>query len=417
MISSLFLFLVVFTYLTGLQKHRDIFAPWRLYIYAHGTVLSVSFLYLHEAMEPLKTITWLVILGSAFAYFAGHIVTNLILQPDKVACAASSPKIKWNVVFFFIVAYFFVYIIAYAFHASRITIPIFSHAEGGTRLKFFGVNYYSMLVLLSLPLGSMLLYSYRKFSVQGWQKKMAFVSFEVLMALSFLFLLNRNSILWLIVLIVAVRHYCVKAFSGKLVFISVFLFAGLLYLAAASRLGHSYEKFFKNKALMEVVAKTFYTYPANNVWNLDYNMHPKPDQFTHPQTYGFEFFSPFFDMVGVSPGMRKGLGWDDLFMRQSTKIKNYNTVMYQYHLWKEFGFAGVILVPFVVGMVFCFLYHKMRIEKSIFLVWIYGQIMFTLLMSFMIPFWYFNMGWFGVLFSIFGYYFLEEKQPQKKIAI
>ncbi len=402
----LFLGISLFTFIAGYFRGCDIFSPWRIYVYSHSTILGVSLFYFHPAMTPIKPLTWFVILGGAISYIMGHVAFNLISpQLNFKNIKIEVPYVNWKFLLQVVMVYYFLYTLVYAYNSSIVGIPLFSSDIGDNRLKFFGVNYHTMLVLLLFPFFLMVSFSYRKFSKIAPIYNKILLALDLLLIISFVILLNRNSVMWLGFSLILVSHYCVRKIEGKKILFFIVLFFALIFVVGLSRTGHTYKVISKNKGIIEEILKTFYSYPANNVWNLDYNLNPAPDQFIHPRTYGFDHLSPVFDFVLISEYIRSKLGWEGLFIKKTAKVQGYNSVLYQWNLWKEFGPVLAMLIPFMSGFFICYIYKKMLEKRNLFMVWIYCQFAFFILFSFMVPFWYFNIAWFAILFSIFCYKF------------
>jgi oligosaccharide repeat unit polymerase len=108
---------------------------------------------------------------------------------------------------------------------------------------------------------------------------------------------------------------------------------------------------------------------ANNFWNLDYALNRHLQKEAHPTTYGFSSVQGFLDMTPSLGGMlggqiRSDTQMDSQFNKSSAKLRGWNTVMYQWTLYKDFGLAGVFVGPFLIGIALGFLYMAVRRRPS-----------------------------------------------------
>jgi oligosaccharide repeat unit polymerase len=97
-------------------------------------------------------------------------------------------------------------------------------------------------------------------------------------------------------------------------------------------------------------------------------------------TYGY--FT--FDFLVSATGLEKWLGQYFAIDRMPYLNSGYNTYSAFWDFYRDFGGAGLALIPFVLGLGISLLYYRMRSIPTIRNVTAYGVMVFVMLISFFV---------------------------------
>jgi oligosaccharide repeat unit polymerase len=208
---------------------------------------------------------------------------------------------------------------------------------------------------------------------------MATVSFLV-----FLLAFIRNGILCGLFLSLVYFNYMIKRITaGRLVLLG-FLVAVLIMVSSFYKfksIGNLAEKVdLADERIFKVALEIPYSYVANNLWNLDHALNPETYQHRHNTTYGFTLVAPFFQLFNIPDNWanmyRESMDLEGFGHEHSIKISGYNTVAYQWTLYKDFGILGTLLLPCILGIFIYILYLKVKIAPNVANVSLYSFVAF-----------------------------------------
>jgi oligosaccharide repeat unit polymerase len=233
----------------------------------------------------------------------------------------------------------------------------------------------------------------------------------LLATLIFLLAMNRSGLLLTVFFALTVIHYGIRRLSLGHVFAFIAVFMGLFIPFSYSRLTDEQKKVLARLDPLMVsgyMLKIPYVYMANNYWNLDYALNPENYQAGHPTTYGYTTFSGVLDLVYI-PGagilgteIRESGGFEDMFHKQSVKSRGLNTFTYQWGLYKDFGLAGVLLIPFVVGILIGVFHRRMREQPDVFNIAVYSYLAFFVAFNWFTAMWELLNFVYGFIFVVTG---------------
>lgn len=376
-----------------LFRNSDFFSPLRLYFFFHSVALGVAFLALDRNMTPFYPLTSLVYFGSAACFLSGVLVLNLLVDV-KVADLGSRVDFKyynWKLHFCFATALllFFVWGM-YAAHHGTGQYPLLAKDKVKAITAFFAVKW-SASVALCYGGVTLSLFFITLFRPKRFRKIFDPVVWVMIgTALFYSLALSRSGLVFFAVFAIVFYNHAIRRLSIPKLFLLFVFCASFIIVTGYLKVNGVQEKYkvkVKTSKVIQLAMKVPYMYLANNFWNLDYALNPENFQERHPTTYGFTALSGVLDMMAL-PGGNVGLAiheannFDDQFHKRSIKIHGWNTIGYQWDLYKDFGIAGVFLGPFFIGMSLGFLYFRIRTRPTIMNAAVYAFLSFFILGSF-----------------------------------
>jgi len=120
---------------------------------------------------------------------------------------------------------------------------------------------------------------------------------------------------------------------------------------------------------------------------LDYALNPENFQERQPTTYGLDALQGILDGIPLPGGtlsgqIRRDTHIDDQFNLHATKVKGWNTIGYQWSLYKDFGLMGVFLGPLIIGATIAMLYLNMRRNTTMLSLAIYSYVAYWIANSY-----------------------------------
>lgn len=340
-------------------------------------------------MTDFSTLTWVVWGGSCAAFYLGAISATLIPQqaPAKASMVLTQPAWRW--LYGMIGVYIFG--IAMGLHTLG-TWPAFSRHPGEDRLTFqqgpfmTGQLQHACWVLLATtPLFATL--------TSGWKRKVSWLIYIV--AMSYGLLTGFRMVMFFgIFSALVTRDLLLKQIhvfkTGVYLLGSLVLFC----LVLLPRVGISA---FQGNNLLHMGASFFlhqiYDYIANNFWNLDFAISRQVGIHPHPTTWGGLMFEIPLVLLGIAGKIESAYGWDSWRNDLSLKTSSLNTISYQWALLKEFGWLGVIFIPYGIGAFATWLYRRVELFKSQWATLLYIPISFSILFSFFLYMYQTPMYW------------------------
>lgn len=382
--------------LEGFFRKADFFSPVRLYLFFHSATIGIAFLGFHPAMEPFKPFTTLVYLGSGLAFVLGAVLPRLAVGravqgvPDFTRY---NWRLHWTMAF-----------VLFALFLSGMWVA--QNGSGGFPLlaekkqrAIYAFNHVGIYANLFYNMGAVVAAFFFVATLRPQRRPLilrAGLWFAVLSAMIFLLAMNRSGLLLAVFFSLAVTHYGVRRLSLGHMFAFIVLFMALFVPFSYSRLSTEQKDMLQRVDLLKVsgyLLKIPYVYMANNYWNLDYALNPENYQVRHPTTYGYTTFSGILELAYIPGGgvlgkeLREAGDFEDMFHKQSIKVRGLNTVTYQWGLYKDFGLAGVLLVPFVVGLLIGIFYRRMREQPDVFRVAVYAYLCFFIAFNWFTAMW------------------------------
>jgi oligosaccharide repeat unit polymerase len=396
-------------------RKADFFSPFRIYLFFHSLTFGIASLALAKAMTPFQPLTNMVYFGSGVCYLAGTLCVSAVTSgmsaagPAKEAPGLDKADYNWRWHFLFSLALFLIFVtgMLIAYRAVG-DFPLLAKNKLEVMQKFLSNHWSSSIPInfASLTMGMFFMGTVLKTTVwKGWN-----ISKWMLVATIGIFMLtmSRSSLIFFAFFAIVFYNSAVKRISLiKLGAIFTILFAVFLTIAFFKLDDVSK----KNQMLKQTSSKAAqallmipYVYVANNFWNLDYGLNPSNYENRRTDTYGFTTVSGFYDMVytGTFWGQdfRNSTGYEDIFHKHTQKVRNLNTVNYQWGLYKDFGMLGVLLFPFGFGILFSLLYWKTKVAPTVLNLGLYSYLAYFVGFSWFLAFWESQIYLWGLIYFV-----------------
>lgn len=369
-------------------RKSDFFSPIRIYLFFHSVALGISFLALDKSMTPFRPFTSLVYFGSALCFVLGVWTVTLLAGPGKGPVRALDfSRYNWKVhlCFSFFLFLVFLWGMMFAYHGIGV-FPLFAKDKAKAIRDLFAYKWYASIALsyggLTMALFFISIFRPRKlpriFNLGFWMMLISVLVFSLA--------LSRAGLMFFAAFAILFYNYAVRRLSILKLF-QFFLIAALFIIVTGYLKSNGIQEKYKGKIKTEKVVRLAlripYMYFANNFWNLDYALNPENYHERHPTTYGFTTFSGLLDGMYVPGGnlgleIHKSTGFDDAFHKKAIKVKGWNTIGYQWDLYKDFGVIGDFLGPFIIGMLLGILYLKLTREPTLLTAASYSYLAFFL---------------------------------------
>ena len=405
-----------------LLRKSDFFSPARIYLFFHSLALGISFLALDPHMTPFLPFTSLVYFGSAVAFLLGIWTVKLLGGTNHgPSSVLDFTRYNWKVHFGFATILFAVFIWGMWFASNGIgAFPLFAKDKAKAIRDLFAYKWWASIALSYGGLTMALFF----ISIFRPRKGLKIINpgfwLTLISVLVFSLALSRAGLIFFAAFAILFYNYAVRRLPILKLF-QFFVIAGVFIIVTGYLKSNGIQEEYKTKIKTEKVVRLAlqipYMYFANNFWNLDYALNPENFEQRHATTYGFTSLSGFLEGLylpggNVGQDLHKTLGYDDAFHKHAIKTKGWNTIGYQWDLYKDFGLAGTLLGPFIIGLIFGVLYLKVIRKPTILNTAIYSYMAFFLSGTFG---GYFpeNMIYvYGFIYLCLCCYFSQEMVPQ-----
>lgn len=374
-------------------RGSDFFSPARLYFFFQSVALGVAFLALDKNMTPFKPFTSLVYFGSSACFLSGLVVVRLLVdfkaRPSRKSMDFEHYNWKLHLIFAMVLFVFFVYGMITA-HNGTGGFPLFAKDKSNAIKAFFSYKWSASVAIcyggLTLALFFMALFRPRASS--------KFLDPVLWMTVASAFIyslaLSRSGLVFFAVFAIVFYHYAIRRLSMLRLFLLFVFCSSFIVVTGYLKVNGVQEKYrvkVKTSKVVQLAMKVPYMYLANNYWNLDYALNPENFQERHPTTFGFTTLSGMLDMMALPGGnvgmaIHEATGFDDPFHKRAIKARGWNTIGYQWDLYKDFGLVGVFLGPFIIGLLLEILYLKICMRPTMLSSACYSFLAFFLMGSF-----------------------------------
>jgi oligosaccharide repeat unit polymerase len=395
------------TVLSASYYNKDIFSPIRIFICIYALLLSVNSLHLSGHQTAWSVTTHLFFWGASCCFIAGGsimLLVNRVTNPDaaldfgfiRTGMRSDSQTLDWK--WFFAVwclctaVFLASYLVSYAISGS---IPIFSSSADAdnARNAFFGASLPSNFGLffgpISLILGTELL-------LFGSLVKKRFVlvcAVSLVTIVLYVTIVTRLDLFRFVLFVIVIYHYGVKkltlaqlsyAFGFSVLFFLLFSVFRIRYdmlgFWAESQNLHMPKEF--------LWCANLYTYIVNNFWNFDFGIKKYVDGIAgYPHGWGFDLLRPFLYLGHLEGGLEAAYGFDSIMNESVVKVKGFNTVIYIWHFFKDFGAFGVYFLPLVGGMISSIFYINTVNSPTLFRMSLWALFVPFIILSYHAPLW------------------------------
>lgn len=404
--SWVFLFVLLATILAALAFRQDIFAPARIYLIIYSLLLAINSLNLSTIQVPWCAATHIFFWGASVMFLAGASLIGLAgkskfptwkLDFPKVRSAlkADAGSLDWNWFSKVLIASTAIFVVSYIVSFIKTgEIPAFSSTPDDARLAFSSATFLTYYGLYFGPISLMLSAELIMFgSHKGWRLKGHYLAFGIVLLL-YLTIITRFDIFRFLIFLVILYHYgrnnlkLWHLVTVLLAILIVFFSASLIRLNgdAIGALNESIKvKLPRNIAW----ASGFYAYLANDFWNMNYAFERFTDgNHIYPHSLGLGMMRALtFFTLRIEPGLIETFGYDTVMNTMAERVQGLNTVVYVWHIWKDFGPVGVFIVPLVGGILLGKFYLNSLLKPTLFRISMWGCLIAIVILSFHFPIW------------------------------
>jgi oligosaccharide repeat unit polymerase len=375
-------------------RGSDFFSPVRVYVFFHSLALGIAFLALDPRMTPFNPLTSLVYFSSAACFVLGAWSARMTGRLSGEERAPFDFKhYNWNVHFLFSFALFLFFLggMAGAYLGTGM-FPMFAENKTKAIAVFHAYSWPTSIAFnMGIPTAVLFsIYSYRPRKGSRWLNPGIWM--VVLTVGIFSMAMSRSGLMIFAAFALVFYNYARRRVTiGRLFFFFVIFATLIIYSGYVKMNGYrdqyNLKSTVKTSDLVAIALLVPYQYIANNFWNLDHALNPPADRLGHPTTYGINTMAGYLAGLAVPGGnvgivLHKELGIDNEYNKTSVKVKNLNTISYQWAVYKDFGLAGVLVAPFLIGAFFSILYRKVRLTPNLLNVAVYSYFVFFIATSF-----------------------------------
>ena len=351
-------------------RRQDFFKPARLYVLVQMSMLGIAYLKASPAMTDFRLNTWLVWGGGMLSFVVGCALVDLqwrkIGNQELPAKLCLHAEYNWHRHFFLCFVAFGYFLIGVIGVVSLAGNLILFTKNPGFWLsgKDSPVLIYSQFFTsTAMVAGLFAVASFKAMNPIRWIRNCSRFMVFFSLLLGFMTFPSRGINMLGIGMIILLYNYLHSRFSWKIIVVLI-AFIVVFFVGVASLKGQYGDTNVLDSKVVKVVAMLPYKYIANNYWNLDYAMNRSNDIPDHPFTYGIDAWFGITQPLRIGEGLQQSLGWDSPFNESVVKVKGLNTIPYLWDAYKDFGYPGIFILPFLFGILFNHLYHSMAKAKN-----------------------------------------------------
>lgn len=364
-----FVMICIALYVFLLYAKKDIFHPIGIYSLFWLGISGLATYRVTTTQESWSNYMKLIIVTSYITFIIGF---NLYKKFSR-GCNSSSIKTNPSKLYIGISALTVFSVIAFLAEVAILKyIPLFSENMSAYRdFHVTGIHYFVVMVGI-LPAISLL---YKKLDGKHNIIWINLISF----AISTL-IVSRQLIILQVILLIITYHYVYRKISFKSIFIIGII--GLALFSVSFSMRNQSSDYFNQAAKVSEQHKDnpmvkpflYFTYNFENLRNTVENF--------NDFKYGTNMAFPILAFTNT-----KGMV-DYSYKSEYFTNPNMNTSTYLADIYYDFGFVGVVIVPFLLGMLYSFLYEKMRNSLNSFSI-IFMLLTYCLIFCFFVN-WYIN---------------------------
>lgn len=380
-LSVTFILFGTIVFITSFKGDKNVFSPARFWIILWSLVIGITQLKWSNLQNDWSNLTWVILISSLLSFLLAVYTTNVVLNrytintPNVISeiNTKKNEEFLGKVIFVLILLYFLAYVIEYI---SIGFLPMFTENPSKSRLEFdiFGVH----LIVNSILTIIILLAEYFIFFKPKKIKKMLFIALIITLLASYLFLMNRLYFLLFMFSYLLISNYGDnKVTLGKvslytLIFLSVFLIVGNIRLVQYA------ENFIYVVSEMKIPRQYAfiagpYMYISMNLENLNVGLE---------NLSGFSWGTHTFDFLLALIRGQDYLNFSHIANSKFQASDPFTTFPFMWYYYRDFGYLGVIIFPFVLGAITSYYYWRTRIAPSLANIAIYCILLNGLLLSF-----------------------------------
>lgn len=374
----------------------DIFNPLIIYSIFWLGVAGISTFRVSLHQNRWTKYMWLIVILAYITFVLGFLILK---RKKKMVECFKYCNINKNKLYFCIKTLTFLALICFLLEVIIIKkIPLFSEDMSAYR-EFYvtGVHYF----VVSVGIIPVLTILYKKI---GGEKKIIYINI-VSISISIL-IVSRQLLIMQCVLIVLGYNYLIKKIRIKKIII-LFLVSLILFSASFSLRNQSTEYINNVANVLPKYQKNIFIKPLL-YFNMNFeNLRNTVENF-NDYKYGENMLFPILAFVNLKDYIN--YDYKDQYL---TNI-NFNTSTYLTDIYYDFGILGVIIIPFILGLLYSVLYNNMKRNISIINI-IYFLLLYCLIFCFFVN-WYYNTAIiFDIVIIMIIYFYCKNKEIKKYI--
>lgn len=383
----------------------DLLSPWRIFLCVYGMILAVDVLGLSRFQTPwvltAKVLFWSAIALFVGAWFIGQLVFQIrnplwSFSPTSIRSSMQldATKTDWRhflTVFSFCIAYFLV-----SFGVSTLLtggLPLFASDPDNARIEFVTATEITNYGIFFGPLSIMLGVQYLFWCPDRTSARRWVIAAVITVSVLYLSVITRFELFRVFLFAIVLYHYAIKNLRpwhlaiGFIGLLAVFL--AIFVARAGQNAFEVYGEMAKIKLPKEWQwASNIYSYLATDFWNYDYafSRYVEGEHF-YPQQYGFSLVRPLLYLIRVEGAFVGAYHFDTIMNDSIMKIHGYNTVIFVWHFFKDFGAFGVCVLTMLGALVLSFFYHNTLAAPSLFRFSVLSLCVGAVVLSYHAPLW------------------------------
>jgi oligosaccharide repeat unit polymerase len=368
--------------LSGFRKNADFLSPGRIFIIVWVVVIGLVEFKFSKLQISWGLFDWFMVLIGLVTFLMGIYISFTInlhkpfFEVSKIRTVIRETEINENKLFKFIVVYFLVCLISFILEWKiEGYIPLFTDRPDKARVMFgvFGLHY----IVNSVNVVLFFIIQYFIF-IKAKIKKKAFLTMIFILSLGNYVLFVQRYLLFILIMMA----FCLFYYSGKrirlrtlLIFISILF--GLIVGIQSIRETELIKYYIMLDSKMKFSPKYAefaipYMYISMNLENFVKYY----SQIKH--SYGFFTFDFFTELTITRYWISHYFDFD----KTRLHIGGYNTFPFYWPYFYDFGIAGLVLIPFIIGFVFSEIYYFLHRNPNLVVLTIYTVVFSVISISF-----------------------------------
>jgi oligosaccharide repeat unit polymerase len=402
----IFLAVLAGTILSTLAFRQDLFSPGRVYLAIYSLLLAINSLHLSRIQVPWNFSTRIFFYGASFMFVGGTILIGLACKTKfpnwrldfgavKRALALDAAGMDWRWFQRVWLACTGIFLASYLVSYFVIgEIPVFSEVPEKARLAFSVATVPTYYGLYFGPFSLMLAVEMIMFGGFGARKLIPVYLALGLVLVLYMTIITRFDIFRFVIFCAVLFHYGKQnlKFSHLIIVFTAILvvfFSASLIRINEDAMGALTETI-KVKLPQNIAwASGFYAYLANDFWNMNYGFEKYAEgAYYHPLSMGMGMLRAVTSyLLNIETGLISTFGYDTVMNPKVELIQGLNTVVYVWHLWKDFGAFGVFLVPLLGGLLLAKFHLNSLFKPTLFRFSMWGCLVAIVILSFHFPIW------------------------------
>lgn len=408
---------------TTFRSELDFFHPTRIYVLLYLLLFSVYFLNLCRFQERWSPTTLMLFSGAVIMFIGGGAILSFYarfvspagtdfksLSTVTQKLSIDQKQIDWNWFIKVTFVLFSVFVVSYIHtYLKYEIIPITSQDPNEERFLYLSGSMFTAFAGGSGPLvllmGTELLFV----KLITRRQKIAVYFMLIITFVLYFTLVTRMPLVRSCIYFAVLYHYFKKQISFRQVIFFASLAILLFVFGSIIRIDIARFSELASSLRIKIPSRFFlfinpYAYAVNNIWNMDYGFKKFIDGLhEYNYSYGFEMFRGLFYFFKIEGILQYAYNFDSLYNESVVKVTGLNTVIYVWHLYKDFGLFGVFFVSLFLSISLHLFYYNTLIAPTYLRITVYAIVVSMIVFSFMIPLWSFWNIYYEIAFLVIAH--------------